>query len=536
MSWIGRIFGWDQPRQPKQQPGVGTPRAKRDAARTTAENAEHWRLAGPQGPLSATPPADRATIRYRVRHEVENNCTAAGVVSLRVNDLIGTGPRLAITLPDPDTATLTGVTSNDRVEEMQAKAEERERAARVVEEQWSKWAKATRLAATLRTMVRAEMIDGEVFALNTTDPSVRHPVKLRLRPFECDRVAAPWTMTSASTDGIEFDAAGNPTRYRVLRQHPGDAPGVAAGGGEADWIPASQVYHLFRADRPGQVRGVSWLSPCLGLFADNRRYLEATVAAAETAATIGAYITQPAETGVLPDGDDDEEDEIEAMDTIPLPRRASITLPPGANMAQLKAEHPTSVFEPFRRELAAEVGRALDMPVNLVTRDSSKHNFASGRLDIQPYVRQLGVEREDLSEEHLLRLFAAWLVEATKAGIIPPGLPPADEWTIEFYWDAVAEFVDPTKESAAIEKLLQLNLTTLAEQAGLRGLRWRDLLKQRAVEQAELVRLGLLPASPTPTPAVPPARTDDEPNDTELEDVGDTEVEDEDEEVPADAT
>jgi capsid protein len=56
-------------------------------------------------------------------------------------------------------------------------------------------------------------------------------------------------------DGIEFDRHGNPTRYHVLRHHPGDIGGLAAFD-EIDRVPAESVVHLFRADRPaGSVVG-----------------------------------------------------------------------------------------------------------------------------------------------------------------------------------------------------------------------------------------------------------------------------------------
>jgi capsid protein len=49
-------------------------------------------------------------------------------------------------------------------------------------------------------------------------------------------------------------------------------------------MPVESVIHLFRAERPGQSRGVPEITPALPLFAMLRRYTLAVLGAAEQAA------------------------------------------------------------------------------------------------------------------------------------------------------------------------------------------------------------------------------------------------------------
>ncbi len=50
------------------------------------------------------------------------------------------------------------------------------------------------------------------------------------------------------------------------------------------------MIHYFRADRPGQSRGIPEITPALPLFAQLRRYTLAVLAAAETAADFAAVL------------------------------------------------------------------------------------------------------------------------------------------------------------------------------------------------------------------------------------------------------
>jgi len=131
-------------------------------------------------------------------------------------------------------------------------------------------------------MARAE--DGEAFAMLVSNDALPSSVTLDLRLIEADQVATPDLKPDAkgAVDGIVFDRFGNPREYHVLKAHPGSKQ--AALGMKYDRVPAESMIHWFRADRPGQSRGIPDIMPALPLFAQLRRFTLAVIAAAETAA------------------------------------------------------------------------------------------------------------------------------------------------------------------------------------------------------------------------------------------------------------
>jgi capsid protein len=353
------------------------------------------------------------------------------------------------------------------------------------------WTREVDLPATLRTLKNAKTVDGEGILLLTTNRRLSGPVKLGLRAVEADCLADPTqgvgTVASASLhDGIEYDADGNPAYYHISREHPGDGTAV---GLRFQRFPASQVIHWFRADRPGQLRGVPEITPALHLFAQLRRY----TLAADFAAVLQSDSPAP-EEGVLP------EDYFESLE---IERGLMTTMPAGWKMNQFRAEQPTTTYPDFKWEILNEIGRCINMPINVVTGNSSKHNYASGRLDHQPYHKSVKIEQHDCEGVALSRVFMAWLGEAMYVpDLLPEGMPPFGEWRYAWLWPGW-EHVDPQKEATAQETRLKNRTTTYAAEYGRNGKDWEQEFRQAAKEKRLLDELGLTPAEqarPAPQP------------------------------------
>lgn len=451
--------------------------ARYDAAATTDENRRHWRNADALSANGANSPEVRRLLRIRCRYEVANNSYAKGLILTLAHDTIGTGPRLQLLLGD----SLLN---------------------RTIEREFARWGRTVRLAEKLRTMRMARATDGESFALLVSNPRLESPVQLDLRLIEADQVTTPdrSLLNPHTIDGIVFDSFENPVEYHVLSVYPGDSLRV----GTYDRVPALAMLHYFRADRPGQGRGIPDITPALPLFAHLRRYTLAVITAAEIAALPGGilYTDAPA---------NGEADAVEPMDTIELERGMLMTMPGGWKMSQLQAQFPTTTYAEFKREVLGEIGRCLLVPVNILTGDSSRHNYASGRLDHQTYFKSIRVEQSHLERSVLDRVLAAWLAEATRITDYLPGLteqlaaqtgsliPGSHSWM----WDGMAH-VDPLKEANAQSVRLTSLTTTLSDEYARMGLDWETQLRQRARELQLLSSLGL----PLPGPSASPDPTD----------------------------
>ncbi len=458
--------------------------AKFDSAQTTPDNRKHWANADGLSPNAAVNPEVRRVLRNRARYEVANNSYAKGIVLTLANDTIGTGPRLQMLTGDAD--------ANARIEDA-----------------FEQWSRTVDLAGKLRTMRLARAESGEAFALLVSNPAIASPVSLDLKLIEADQVCTPLLRRGRTDeiDGIVLDQWGNASAYRVLKRHPGDSGLLRAPIDDLsayDTFAASAVVHYFRADRPGQLRGIPDITPALPLFAQLRRYTLATIAAAETAANFAAVIY----TDAPPNG---EADPLEPMDEVELEQRLATVLPGGWKLGQVHAEQPTTTFGEFKREILNEIARCLNMPFNVAAGNSSGYNYASGRLDHQVYFKSIRVEQHHLQLAVLDRIFKAWLNEAVLVeGLLPQSLRehgavlPEHAW----FWDGV-EHVDPAKEATAQATRLANHTTTLAAEYARQGRDWEQELRQRAKEQALMDELGLTPTPQAPSGAPPATQEDD---------------------------
>lgn len=450
-------------------------RMKYDAAQTTPENARHWAMADGLSADGAMTPEVRRTLRNRARLEVANNSYARGMVLTLADVCIGTGPRLQMLSDDEDFNS-------------------------IVETEFIAWAEAVRLAEKLKTLRMSKIADGEAFAAILKNPRVKHPVEIDIRPIEADRVTTPYPTVINEVDGVEYDKFGNPVQYHVSSEHPGDS---SIWHGTFETIPAEYMLHWYRSDRPGQSRGLPEIMPALPLFAQLRRYTLAVLAAAETAADFAAvlYTDSPAsEVSEAPT----------PYDLVSLEKRMATVMPDGWKLGQIRAEQPTTSYSEFKREILGEIGRCMQVPVNILLGDSSKHNYASGRLDHQSFFKSIKVEQTSCEQVVMFPIFEAWYREALRIRLFNPpntAVQPVKKATNGsgllqrsgssncgeaacFFWDGM-EHVDPVKEAKAAVTRVNGNISNLAIECAKNGLDWEDVLIQKSREKKRMIELGL---------------------------------------------
>ena len=442
-------------------------KARFDAAQTTHDNAKHWAAAEYRSADADANEDTRRILRIRARYEINNNSYARGIVETLANDCVGTGPRLQM---------LTGDNELNRQ----------------VEHDFTVWCEQIGLADKLRTVRVAQCQDGESFILLAQNPNLPNDdVKLDLQLIEADRVTDDYRNSDPHrVDGITFDDYGNVLSYRVLKNHPGSE---WANSAEALTIPAENMIHVFRMDRPGQHRGVPEITPALPLFAQLRRFTLAVLSAAEAAADFSGilYTDAPA---------NGEADQVDAMDTIQLERNMLLTMPGGWKMAQLEPKQPATTYAEFKREILNEIARCLNMPFNVAAGNSSGYNYASGRLE------SIRVDQSYMERAILDRIFDAWFREYRLSKAVEFG---GVELTHTWFWDGT-EHVDPAKEASAQQTRL-VNLTTsLAAEYAKQGKDWEVELRQIAKERALLKELGI-----TVTEAAPATQTEEKDEESE---------------------
>lgn len=471
MSWLKRLF-----KSNTRSYEIAKPSRHWDNHFLTADNSDADSLIGDS----------LQKARNKVRYEVRNNSYAKGIIQSFANDIVGTGPVLQLK------------TANEAFNTE-------------VERRWADWGDYSDISGrqTMADMLQLAVMQcceaGEaVWTFGTNPDALRGMPALGLLMFEPDQIETPWGFINNPKviNGILVDDFGRPVEYYVLKEHPGKA-NAAGLGIEYNTISAKQIIHLTKIDRPGQTRGMPWLTPAAPLFAWLRSYTQAVILAAQKAAQISAVIHSDSPVGGAAAA--------EEFETIPIEADSMLTLPQGWQMSQFKAEQPVQTYEMFKREILSEMARCICMPSNVAAADSSRHNYASGRLDWQVYFRHISVIRNWMTKRMLNRVFAMWFQEALLLpNYIGAGVERVEPSQIEWYWPG-NEHVDPQKEANAQQTRLSTFTTSLAAEYARQGKDWRKELEQIALEQAFLKENGIK-TEPIPSEPNPDMEIDDEKN------------------------
>ncbi len=474
---IAKTFGY----VPAPKRGNRKLRARFDSAGTDDETRRHWARADSLAADAAANPAVRAILRVRGRHEQFNNAYVFGPLHTLGNDIIGIGPSLQMLTP------------NETVNQ-------------AVEEKFNDWAEASGLAETLRLMRRTRAAAGEVLLVMVRNPGIDNPVKLGLKLIEGDQLATPMRPIDRSNrvDGIEFDADDNPVWYHVLKRHPGATNIVNLSPLDFDRVPAVNVVHFFRPERPGQRRGIPEITPALNLHASRRGYRQAVLAAAKRLAELGAIFLKT-------EGDGDTEDVPDPFETLEVEHGVMTALPPGTEPFQAKAEQPATTYAEFDDRIISEQARPLNMPYGIAAGNSSKYNFASVKFDAQVFDRSNDIDREEMARLILRPIFRRWAIMATA---IPNYLPrratqvylptshdPLFQPRYRWHWRD-REHVDPSKASNAQAKQLGNHTTTLSDEYATKRKDWRVQIDQAGREHEALTAADIAWIDPAFAPQI----------------------------------
>ena len=162
-------------------------------------------------------------------------------------------------------------------------------------------------------------------------------------------------------------------------------------------------------------------------------------------------------------------------------------LPAGATLKQMQAQQPTATHETFVRTTMNEASRCLNMPLNVALCDSSKSNYASGRMDYQVFFKAVGIDQDDCVLTLVARIFALWLAEALLVyDALQADVQVLQRPEHQWFWDG-QEHVDPVKESASREIDLGCGMTSIPREYARMGL---DYEKEQE-KQAESLGLSL---------------------------------------------
>ena len=498
-----------QQSNPRLDPRLRPVRGHYDTEHTNADNEKHWERVTSLSPNAHANPAARRIIRTRVRYESTNNPYLVGMNKDLRADTVGTCPRLQFmaTVPFKE-----GETRGQRLKRRRALKQ----ATREIELGFKHWGEEIRLGPKLRTYDTAYRNDGEAFGVLKNNRDLVHPVKLDWCPIESDQVHEPEPNFDdpKNLDGVIVNEADMPVRYRILREHPGSDL-FHEFTQEVDTIDRRWVTHVWAAERPGQIRGVSQWQSAMTPASQTRRFTKATTLAAEHAASFSAI--------AIPSENDESADNSTLADEVfDLEHGTMLGLPAPGEFTQLQAQHPNATFESFKGEMTDEVGRAQGLPSHRSRGTARQYNYSSVKKDDQQIGVHARIDQYDLRITTLDKIALEWCREAVLQHR-PDGSPylsgaarnylnqenldlailPPHQWHVD-----PKPPVDPARENKADTEALGNGSKILQDLIGAQSERdWEEQIELGAealgieVEQyqAALLRkiFGVAPAAPT---------------------------------------
>lgn len=450
-------------------------------------------------PYLASPDADLLgeldTLVGRQRDIVRNNGLASGAIQTLVDNVIGTGFRLA---PKPNCRVLRWDLDKGR------------EWSRDVAAKFRTWANSKtcdvagelNLASMTSLLFRTGLMHGEGLVLPYYLERPGAMWRTCLQTIDPDRLGTPGGKTGDPNVrmGVEVDKFGGPVAYWVTKRHPVDITSAGLGSTEYERIPARTEWgrkgaiHIYERERTGQTRGKPIFSAVLPRFRMLSDYQRNEMKSAILNSMIAAFIESPMNMDQLLDlfggvsGDRAAafkryQDERNAFDT-KLDGGAVIPMYPGDKLTAFNPSRPNDVYASFVETISREMGVACNLPYELFMKDFSKTSYASVRAALMEAWRFFAGRRKWVCDNWLQEVYELWLEEAVNRGLVAaPGFYEQRQAYCEAQWIGSAKgYVDPVREASAAESRMRLNISTLEDEAAAQGLDYEEVLQQRSYE------------------------------------------------------
>ena len=424
-------------------------------------------------------------LRTKSRDLVRRNAWAAAGIEAFVANAIGTGIK---------------------PQSMVADAAQRE----AIQRLWWDWCEEADAAGLtdfygLQALACRAMLEGGecLVRLRYRRPEDGLPVGLQLQLLEPEHLPATLNQELASGNviraGIEFDKLGRRVSYHLYRSHPGDgslAPmsgtGGVVGGLDTVRVPASEIIHLFRPLRPGQIRGEPWLARALVKLNELDQYDDAELVRKKTAAMFAGFITRLSpEDNLMGEGLPDASGAALAG----LEPGTMQILEPGEDVKFSQPADVGASYAEFLRMQFRAVAAAMGITYEMLTGDLTQVNYSSIRAGLLEFRRRCEAIQHGVIVHQLCRpIWRAWMEQALLEGAL--ALPQFTEKKRDYFaakWIPQGwQWVDPKKEFDAMLTAIRAGLLSRSEAISAFGYDAEDIDREIAADNQRADALGLV--------------------------------------------
>ncbi|MCI9668730.1 phage portal protein [bacterium 1XD42-1] len=335
------------------------------------------------------------------------------------------------------------------------------------------------------------------------------PYSLQIHLIESDRVCSPdgydrlvpcqvrGYPVYRIVQGIETDETGAVTAYWIRSHHPLASDANVSWNDEWTRVEAAgtesgrhNILHIMNRERADQLRGVPLLAPVLESLKQHGRYMDAETMAAFISTCFTAFITSEQASNEKPLGEMIPPDElIDDADptSIEMGQGAVVALPPGLKVQLADPKHPNSGCDVFSAVMIRQIGAALEIPPEVLTKQFNT-SFSASRGALNEFWRTCGMLRDWFVQDFCQPVYEEWLAEAVARGRIPaPGFfadPAIRKAYTGCVWNGPSRTaLNPVQEAQAAVLRVNAGFSTAQEEtAQMTGGDYTRNIRQRIIE------------------------------------------------------
>jgi len=275
-----------------------------------------------------------------------------------------------------------------------------------------------------QTAVQRLLVDGEVIVQIARGGAYAHGLAVQM--IDSERLDHTFNRRASSgineiRMGVEIDRVGKPIAYHFLDEIGPTGRGVTTVASTRRRIPAAQILHIYRAERPSQTRGISHLAPT-GLRA---KLLDGI----ETAVQVG-YKVAASKMGFISPGEEYEGKQLDLED-IPSDVAPGMIdlLPKGVNFESFDPGYPNADFDQFKKSIVRDIASGFGVSYPELGNDYSGVSYSAGQIGVHADIALWSDLQQFWIESFEEPIFRAWLPMAITTGAVK--LPISKVWKFE---------------------------------------------------------------------------------------------------------
>lgn len=343
------------------------------------------------------------------------------------------------------------------------------------------------------------LTQGDSFCLFKTDsPTIRNPYELRVQVIEGTRVSSPNQTIEQILEnghkivnGIEVDEEGRIAGYWISNKVPND---ISEAEKMTEWVRVAaygeksgcqNILQICADERANQYRGVPYLSAVLETLKQASRYVESELAAE----IIKSYFTlffkgtggaQKFEQ-MLPSTE--EKEPVVDPSEYKLGVGTIAALPEGVDVTTVDSNKNISTLETFIKTLERQIGAALGIPAEVLTK-SFNSSYSASRAALLQFNEEVKMRRNWFIRDFCKPIYETFLSEAVAIGRLKlEGYFEAErkrrEWSNAEWYGPAMSILDPKKEIEAAKMRLEVGLSTYTKEAmEMNGLNYESVKEQ----------------------------------------------------------